>query len=92
MSDEEVVLTSRRARWRTADGRWEAGRLHVSDRRVRVTAHGGASTEVLLVAVTAVRVVRWPRPTLVLECDGAPLRIRCFAVPAVAGLVLHGSG
>ena len=86
MSDEEVVLTSRRARWRTAEHGWEAGRLHLTDRRLRLTAHDGTTTEVL-VSAASVRVVRWPRPTLVLEADGVLLRVRCFAVPAVATLL-----
>jgi hypothetical protein len=87
MSAEEVVLTSRRARWRTAERGWEAGRLHLTDRRLRLTAHDGTTTEVLVTAVSSVRVVRWPRPTLVVEADGGVLRVRCFAVPAVATLL-----
>jgi hypothetical protein len=92
MSDEEVVLTSRRARWWSAERGWEAGRLRVTDRRVVLTAHDGTTIEVLVAGLSSVRVARWPRPTLVLEVDGATLRLRCFAVPAVAALMLHGSG
>ena len=90
--DHEVVLTSRRARWRTAERGWEAGRLRITDRRLLLTAHDGSATEVPVTAVTSVRVARWPRPTLVLEAEGRTLRVRCFAVPAVVGLLLHGSG
>ena len=92
MGAEEVVLTSRRARWRTAGSGWESGRLRLTDRRLVLTAHEGTSTEVRVTAVSSVRVARWPRPTLMLELDGATLRVRCFAVPAVATLLLHGSG
>ena len=87
MSAEEVVLTSRRARWRTAERGWEAGRLRLTDRRLRLTAHDGTTTEVLVTAVSSVRVVRLPRSTLVLVTDDGVLRVRCFAVPAVAGLL-----
>ena len=87
MTDEEVVLTSRRARWCAADGGWEAGRLRLTDRRLRLTAHDGTATEVLLTDVASVRVARWPRATLVLEVRGGALRVRCFAVPAVATLL-----
>jgi hypothetical protein len=93
MTDAEVVLTSRRARWRTSERGWEAGRLRISDRRLRLTALDGSTTEVPLTEVAAVRVTRWPRPALVVvTTDGVTLRIRCFAVPAVATLLLHGSG
>ncbi|GAA4735121.1 hypothetical protein GCM10025783_01070 [Amnibacterium soli] len=91
MSADEVVLTSRRARWRT-DGRgWEAGRLHLTDRRLRLTAHDGTTVEVLVASVSSVRVVRLPRSTLVLATDDGRLRVRCFAVPAVAGLLPRSS-
>jgi hypothetical protein len=90
MSDEEVVLTSRRARWRTTETGWEAGRLRLTAQRLRLTAYDGATTEVRVSAVSAVRVARWPRSTLVLEVRGGTLRVRCFAVPAVATLLtLH---
>jgi hypothetical protein len=92
VTDGEAVLTSRRARWRTTERGWKTGRLRLSDRRLLLTAHDGATTEVPVAAVASIRVARWPRPTLVLEVDSGTLRIRCFAVPAVAGLLLHRSG
>lgn len=87
MPDDEVVLTSRRARWRTAERGWEAGRLHLTDRRLRLVAHDGTGIEVLVADLSSVRVARWPRRTLVLEAGVGVLRVRCFAVPAVAGLL-----
>lgn len=86
MSDE-TVWTSRRASLRSPARRWVAGRLRLSDRTVRFTAHDGATTEVPLSAVTAVRVARRPRRALVLETDSGPLRLRCFAMPAIAALL-----
>jgi hypothetical protein len=45
---------------------------------------------VLLAELLGVRVARLPRRALVLETAAGPLRIRCFAVPAVAALLqLH---
>ncbi|GAA2752355.1 hypothetical protein [Amnibacterium kyonggiense] len=90
MTDERV-WTSRRALLAAPRGAWTPGRLRVSDRVLRFTAHDGTVTEVALEAVTAVRVTRLPHRVLVLETPSGPLRLRCFAVPAVAEL-LHGSG
>jgi hypothetical protein len=84
---DETVLTSRRAWLLVAARRWAPGRLRVSDRALRFTAHDGAMTEVALSALGAVRVARLPRPALVLQTDAGTLRLRCFAVPAVAALL-----
>ena len=87
MSDEETVLTTRRALLRT-DAGWVRGRLRVTDRRVRFTALDGAlEVEVPLVALSEVRVSRGVRRALVLSTPDGVLRLRCFAVPAVAGLL-----
>lgn len=87
MSDE-IVLTSRRARLGVDGGRWTPGRLRVSDRAVRFTAHDGGTVEVAVADVSAVRVVRWPRPALLLTTAAGPIRLRCFSMRAVADLVL----
>jgi hypothetical protein len=81
---EEVVYTSRRASLRQAR-RWTPGRLRVSDRALRFTAHDGAVVE--LTGLLDVRVVRWPRRALVLGTSAGPVRLRCFAMPAVAALL-----
>ncbi len=81
---EEVVYTSRRAFLRQART-WTPGRLRVSDRGLRFTAHDGAIVEVA--EVLDVRLVRWPRRALVLSTPSGPLRLRCFAMPAVAALL-----
>jgi hypothetical protein len=88
VSAEEVVLTSRRAVWRTAPGPWSAGRLRISDRCLRLTAGDGSSIEVDVRALDLVHVVRWPRPTVVLTTTDGPLQVRCFAAPAVAALLI----
>lgn len=85
-AEEEVVLTSRRARL-LGGGGWSPGRLRISDRTVRFTAHDGTVVEVALTDVSAVRVARRPRPALVLATPAGPLRLRCFAMPAVALLI-----
>ncbi len=87
--DEETVLTSRRALLRGPGRVWAPGRLRVSDRAVRFTPLDGAVVEVPLVALLAVRVVRLPRRALVLDTATGPIRLRCFAMPAVAGLLLR---
>lgn len=84
---DEVVYTSRRAWLRVSARSWSPGRLRVSDRMLRFTAHDGATTEVALSALGAVRVRRLPRASLVVETEEGPLRLRCFAVPAVAALL-----
>jgi hypothetical protein len=84
--EEETVLTTRRALLLT--GRtWTPGRLRITDRVVRFTAHDGEVAEVAVTDISAVRVVRRPRRALVLETPRGPLRLRCFAVPAVAALL-----
>ena len=83
---DEIVLTSRRALL-LAGRRWSPGRLRISDRVVRFTAYDGAVTEVSVSEVSAVRVVRRPRPALLLETPTGALRLRCFAAPAVATLL-----
>lgn len=85
-AEEEVVLTSRRARLLGGRG-WLPGRLRISDRTVRFTAHDGTTTEVPRSGVASVRVARRPRPALVLATPAGPLRLRCFAMPAVALLI-----
>lgn len=86
----ETVYTSRRALLRSEARVWTAGRLRVSDRAVRFTAHDGAETEVLLAELLDVRVARLPRRALVLETPAGRLHLRCFAVPAIAVLLqLH---
>lgn len=86
-AEEEVVLTSRRA-WLHAEARrWTPGRLRVSDRVVRFTAHDGTVVEFALTEVSAVRMARLPRRALVLATPVGPLRLRCFAMPAVAALL-----
>jgi hypothetical protein len=87
MSGEEVVLTSRRALWRSGTGPWASGRLRISDRCLRLTAGDGSSIEVAVAALDVVHVVRWPRPTVVLATADGPLQVRCFAAPAVAALL-----
>ncbi len=82
---EEVVYTSRRA-WLHAST-WTPGRLRISSRSLRFTAQDGATTEVALTALDDVRVLRLPRPALVLRTDSGTLRLRCFAVPAIAALL-----
>lgn len=84
---DETIWTSRRASLRSATRRWTPGRLRVSDLTVRFTAVDGATTEVARDALDAVRVVRLPRPALVLETASGPIRLRCFAMPAVAALL-----
>jgi hypothetical protein len=88
MSDEEVVLTSRRALWRIDGGRWAAGRLRLTDRRVQLLPHDGDRIEVLVAEVSSVRIERRPRPVLVLGTPDGALRIRCFAASAVAALLV----
>ena len=83
----ETVWTSRRAFLRTGARRWTPGHLRVSDEAVRFTAHDGATTEVPIAALVAVRVTRLPRRTLVLETATGPIRLRCFAMPAIAALL-----
>lgn len=83
----ETVWTSRRAVLRAAPRRWTPGRLRVSDEAVRFTAHDGATTEVPLAALTSVRVGRLPRRALVLETATGTIRVRCFAMPAIAALL-----
>ncbi|MGT2426317.1 hypothetical protein [Amnibacterium kyonggiense] len=89
MSDE-TVWTSRRALLAAERG-WTPGRLRVSDRALRFTAHDGVVVEVRTTDVATVRVTRLPRRVLVLETAAGRLRLRCFAVPAIAALV-RGSG
>lgn len=84
--EQEVVLTSRRA-WLLGRGGWSPGRLRVSDRVVRFTSHDGAVVEFALTDVAAVRVARLPRRALVLATPAGRLRLRCFAMPAVAALL-----
>lgn len=86
MSDE-VVWTSRRALLRTSGRRWTPGRLRVSDRAVRFTAHDGTEVEVLRSVLGSARVTRLPRRCLLLETPDGVLRLRCFAVPAIAALL-----
>lgn len=82
----ETVLTSRRAALVTA-GRPVPGRLRLSDRSVRFTpADGSAPVDVPLPAVR--RVVR-RRGVLLIDAPGARLRLRCFGLPGVAGLLLQ---
>ena len=83
---EETVLTSRRALL-LAGRRWSPGRLRISDRVIRFTAHDGAITEIAVSEVSAIRVVRRPRPALQLETPGGAVRLRCFAATAVATLL-----
>ncbi|WP_375388673.1 hypothetical protein [uncultured Amnibacterium sp.] len=87
MTDEETVLTSRRAFLRSAGRGWTPGRLRVSDRRVRFTASDGTVLEVARAGVSAVRLARLPRRALVLDTAAGPIRLRCFAMPAVAILL-----
>jgi len=90
MTDEEAVWTSRRALLLVA-GRWTPGRLRISDRALRFTSHDGAVVEVAAPDVRAVRLTGRARRVLVVEAPSGPLRLRCFAAPAIATL-LHGSG
>jgi hypothetical protein len=83
MSDE-TVWTSRRA-FLLEGGRWTPGRLRVSDRLVRFTAYDGTVVEV--VEVLGAQVVRRPRRVLVLHTATGPVRLRCFAMPAIAALL-----
>ena len=83
----ETIWTSRRAFLRTDTRRWTPGRLRVSDEAVRFTAHDGATTEVSIAALVAVRATRLPRRALVLETAAGPIRLRCFAMPALAALL-----
>ncbi|WP_375405395.1 hypothetical protein [uncultured Amnibacterium sp.] len=85
-AEEEVVLTSRRASV-LGGGAWSPGRLRISDRLVRFTSHDGAVVEVALTDVSAVRLARLPRRALVLTTPAGPLRLRCFAMSAVAALL-----
>jgi hypothetical protein len=87
MTEEETVLTSRRALLRADRRRWTRGRLRVSDRAVRFTALDGSVVEVARAELSAVRVARRPRRALVLETPAGPLRLRCFAMSAVAALL-----
>jgi hypothetical protein len=87
VSDEEVVWTTRRALLHVPGRAWTPGRLRVSDRAVRFTGHDGAVVEVAREEVTAVRIVGRPRRALLLETPEGPLRVRCFALPAVAALL-----
>jgi hypothetical protein len=84
---DEVVYTSRRAWLLEAPRTWTPGRLRVSDRALRFTAHGGATTELPLTALASVRIARLPRRALVLETAEGTLHLRCFAVPAIAALL-----
>jgi len=86
MTEEETVLTTRRAL--LLEGRrWTPGRLRITDRVVRFTRQDGEVVEVAVTTVSAVRVARLPRSTLVLELPSGTLRLRCYAVAAVAGLL-----
>jgi len=84
---DETIWTSRRAFLRSEARRWVPGRLRVSDLAVRFTAHDGATTEVALTALLAVRALRLPRRALVLDTAAGPLHLRCFAMPAIAALL-----
>ncbi|WP_158589998.1 hypothetical protein [Amnibacterium setariae] len=86
MPDPETVWTSRRALLLVA-GRWTPGRLRLSDRALRFTAHDGEVVEVAAAEARAVRLVGRPRRVLLLETPDGPLRLRCFAAPAVAALL-----
>jgi hypothetical protein len=87
VTEEEVVLTSRRALLHAEGRRWTPGRLRVSDRVVRFTAQDGGVVEVAMTDLSAVRLAGRPRRTLVLETPDASLRLRCFALAAVAALL-----
>lgn len=87
MTEEETVLTSRRALLRTGARTWAPGRLRITDRLVRFTGQDGAVVEVARGRVSAVRVARLPRQALVLDTDDGTIRVRCFAMPAIAALL-----
>jgi hypothetical protein len=85
---EEVVLTSRRALLHAPGRGWRSGRLRVSDHEVRFTGHDGDVLAVPVTTIAAVRLVRRPRLVLRLETPDGPLLLRCFALPAVAALLI----
>lgn len=81
----ETVLTSRRAV--LLDGRHAvAGRLRVSDRALRFESPEGARVELPIASIC--RVARRGR-VLVVDTAAGSVRIRCFGVRGVAGLLVH---
>jgi hypothetical protein len=84
---DETVYTSRRAFLHVEGRTWTPGRLRLSDRAVRFTALDGTVVEVGTAELVAVRLVGVRRRALLLETPTETLRLRCFAMPAIAALL-----
>lgn len=88
MPSTELVLTTRRARWRMPEEAWVAGRLRLTERRLVLTAPDVPDRELLLGEIAGARLLRRPRgAVLAIAATAGTVRLRCFEVSAVAALI-----
>ena len=84
----ETVLTHRRALL-LGGAAPVPGRLRLSDRSVRFEPHDGEPVEVVLAEVRRIAIRPGRRGALVVETVATTVRVRCFGLRAVAGLLLQ---
>ena len=84
----ETVLTHRRALL-LGGATPVAGRLRLSDRTVRFEPADGEAVEVALADVRRIALRTGRRGALVVQTRTATMRIRCFGLRGVAGLLLQ---